>query len=51
MNSQLTKMSVDASNFLLCPRALFHTLQRYVDPSFSFVGIMESTETVGESLG
>ena len=51
MNSQLTKMSVDASNFLLCPRALFHTLQRYVDPSFSFVGMMESTETVGESLG
>ena len=48
---QLTSILVMPSSFCLCPRALFHTLQRYVDPSFSFVGMMDSTETVGESLG
>ena len=29
---------------------LFQTLQRYMEPSFSLVGMMERTETVGESL-
>ena len=46
--SQLTKMSVEASNFLLCPRALFQTVQRYVEPSFSLEGTIESTDLVGD---
>ena len=46
--SQLTKMSVEASNFLLCPRALFQTVQRYVEPSFSLDGTIERTDLVGD---
>ena len=47
----MTSILVTSSSFCLCPNALFHTLHRYVEPSFSLVGMMESTETVGESLG